>query len=206
MLSGLIRKAQDVAIGLVALSFLFSLTPLTGYAQRLDDTETTQNRRNQRQERPRFGKQSGKNGQDREAKRQKMMEQFGLTPEQMEEFKSIREASKTEANALKSEIRQKRQAMMTYMQSADANERQALSMNREMSDLMARVGALRIKTLFQMKGVMTPEQYEKFVAQRKQMHQRMKGRQGQQSRRGGFKGQSGQGQDGFRRNQGGGRF
>ncbi len=111
--------------------------------------------------------------QHQDARRQQMMERLDVTPEQMQQFKSIREDARAEAEVLQRQIRQKRQALMQYVQSPDASEAQALAMNRELSALTARMGELRIKAAFRMKETMTPEQFERFARHRQQARERM---------------------------------
>lgn len=112
-----------------------------------------------------------------------------LTSEQMQQVKSIREGAKAEAQALQRQIRQKRQALMQYVQSPQADESRAMAMNRELSDLMARVGELRIQTVFRMKEVLPSEQFERFAQRRQQSRERLMDRM--QQRRGGGEGDFG---------------
>ncbi len=188
-----LKLAPKVGVGLVAFSLFLSLTPLVSNAQshryerNQDPSSHAGQQGNQRHQRA----QRNQKGQGQEMRRQKMMEKFGLTPEQMAEFKTLREESKAEAKTIKEELKQKRHAMMEYMQSSDATESEALSMNQEMAQLMSRMGGLRIKTLFKMKNAMTPEQFEKFVAHRKQARQK-----GQGNNRGHYGGRQG-GREGF---------
>lgn len=187
---GFKKTAQRISLILLLLVCLLSADTALGFAQQYNPQQQ----------------------QQQDARRQQMMERFGVTPEQMQQFKAIREGARAEAQALQQQIRQKRQALMQYVQSPDANEAQAMAMNRELNAMTARVGELRIQTVFRMKEVMTPEQFDQFVRQREQARGRimdqMQGRM-QQRREGGggFQGgprqQPGQrfggGQDGPRR-------
>tara|TARA_B100000287_G_C20469630_1_gene716684 strand:- start:38 stop:559 length:522 start_codon:yes stop_codon:yes gene_type:complete len=117
-----------------------------------------------------------------EARRQRMKEKYGFSEQQLDQFKTIKDASKTEAQGLKDQIKTKRQAMMDYMTSPDATESQALKYHQEMADLMNQMGVLRIKTTFKMKDLMTPEQFTAFSQDRqkrfKKFHERHGGKHG----------------------------
>lgn len=92
---------------------------------------------------------------------QKMQERLGLSSEQAKELKTIRERSLAQGKALHEQTRQKREAVMEYLKSPDANEATALRMNNELNDLYRRLGELRIKTWFDMREHLSPEQLKK---------------------------------------------
>lgn len=96
-----------------------------------------------------------------QARHQQMMQTLGMTPEQMERMKAIHEQGKGQSQALHQQLRTKRQALMQYMKSPDATEAQARSMNAELNAVQRQLGELRIKSWFQMRGILTPEQFQK---------------------------------------------
>jgi Spy/CpxP family protein refolding chaperone len=112
---------------------------------------------------------------------QRIMQQVGLSPEQMQELKTLREQGRSQAQTLRQQLRAKQQELMRYIKSPGANEGQAMSLLGEINALQRQVGELRIKTWFRMRSHLTPEQMEKL----QQMHQ-PHSRRGPGGHRGGF--------------------
>ncbi len=127
------------------------------------------------------------NSQARQERQQQMIQQLGLSPDQAEKVKGIMQQGKAQSQALHQQLRTKRQAMMKYLQSPDANESQARSMNADINDLQRQLSEIRLKSWFAMRSQMTPEQLQK-MSQMKRPGGGMGpgGRGGQQ---GGFGGQ-----------------
>ncbi len=90
-----------------------------------------------------------------------MMQQLGLTQEQAEKLRAIKEQGRAQSKALHQQLRSKRQALMQYIQSSNANESKAMAMQTELNRLQGEMSALRLKTFFQMRAMMTPEQMQK---------------------------------------------
>ena len=133
----------------------------------------------------RNGERGGeRSGEGREKMREKMMSELGITPEQQAELK----ASKAKGETLHKQVQEKRRALMEYMASPEATENQALSKSRELANLQQQLGDLRIKTWFEIKGKLTPEQEAKMREMRKQMHEKMKNKMGEFQNRGGGEG------------------
>ncbi|MCE3234672.1 MAG: Heavy-metal resistance [Vampirovibrio sp.] len=110
--------------------------------------------------------ESGKPGHasnpaEREQRRQRMIKELGLNPEQAQKMKAIKEQGRGQGRALNQQLHAKRQALMQYLQSPGANEAQARSMNNDINNLQKQISELRLKSWFAMRKVMTPEQLQK---------------------------------------------
>jgi periplasmic protein CpxP/Spy len=100
-------------------------------------------------------------GQRQGGGRSEMMEQLGLSAEQKQKVKALMEQGKSQSQALNQQLKTKRQAMMQYLQSPNASEATARSMNAEISDIQKNLSELRLKTWFGMRSILTPEQLQK---------------------------------------------
>lgn len=115
----------------------------------------------------------------REQRRAEMQSRLGLNQAQMERLQAIREQAKAEAQPLKQQIQQKRAEQQRMMSGGDYDESRAMRLNEEINQMQSRLGELRIRTLGQMKGQMTPEQYTQFSQMRSQARERMQERRAQ---------------------------
>lgn len=100
-------------------------------------------------------------GPDRESRHLQVMQRLGLTPEQSEKMRTVMQQGKSQSRELHQQLQSKRQAFMRYIQTADAQEAQAQRLHNEMNELQHRLGELRVKTWFQMRQLLTPEQRQK---------------------------------------------
>jgi Spy/CpxP family protein refolding chaperone len=98
----------------------------------------------------------------------RLAQNLDLTPKQARELKEIRQRARQDAQALHTQIRAKHQALATYLTSPNATERGALALQKEINELQGRMGEIRIRTWFDMREKMTPEQIQKFAELRGQ--------------------------------------
>lgn len=101
---------------------------------------------------------------NRQSQQQKNLE---MTQEQVAKLKAIRKASKARATTLTKALSIKRKRLMAYVAIPKADEATALKLSREVSQVEAKIHALRVKTWFRMRDVMTPEQVEQFTRMRR---------------------------------------
>ncbi len=158
------------ALTLLAVPLLLAAHPLPSLANPFGDfnagngLETSQNRPDTR---------PGGGPQDRH---QQMMQDLGLSQDQMAKMKALHEQGKTQSQALHQQLKTKRQALMQYMQSPDANEAKARALHSDMDNIQRQLGEMRIKSWFQMRQIMTPEQVQKMQQMRQvRMQQREQG-------------------------------
>lgn len=97
-----------------------------------------------------------------EAQEAKILDQLNLTAEQRQKIQAIKQASREEAKQHHQKMRSERQAFEDYIFSPNANQQTAEAKVDGFSRDMSEMGKLRVRTLFKMKAVMTPEQFQKF--------------------------------------------
>lgn len=95
------------------------------------------------------------------------IQQLNLSPEQAKRMQALRTGGHEQNQALHQQVRAKRQALMEYLQSPDATEGQALQMQSDINVLQGQLGAQRIRTWFQMREILTPEQLQKLKTLKK---------------------------------------
>lgn len=95
---------------------------------------------------------------------QQMMKELGLSPEQGQKVKSVMEQGRAQSKALREQLKAKRQAMMQYLQNPKATESGARSLNGDINDLQRQLSEIRLKTWFNLRAHLNPEQLQKLQA------------------------------------------
>jgi Spy/CpxP family protein refolding chaperone len=121
---------------------------------------------------PNAGPQGGGHRAELQARHQQFMRQLGISPEQMQQIKAIRDQGKAESEPLHQQLRTKQQAFSQYMQTPDANEAQARRLFGELNDAQRKMGEQRIKTWFQMRQHLTPDQLQRMNQAQAQRRER----------------------------------
>jgi Spy/CpxP family protein refolding chaperone len=130
---------------------------------------------------------------NRDARRQQMMAELGITSEQKAKLDTLRQQRQSQVRPLMEQVRTKRTSLRTYLQSPDANPTEARARQQELSRLESSLQDQRLQAWFDMRQVLTPDQRQKMQAKQQE---RMANRQG-----GGMV--NGMGAGGNRRMQGG---
>jgi len=116
---------------------------------------------------PAFAQQEpAKKGGGPEARHEQMIQKLGLSAEQAEALRKVREQSRQESRALYQQLHQKRQALQQYLTAPDATQAEAQRLQQEINDLQGRLSELRIKGWFAMRQHLTPEQVRKMSEMR----------------------------------------
>lgn len=89
------------------------------------------------------------------------LKQLNLNKEQQQKVEKIISEGHRDGHVLKEQLRAKRRALIQYLQTADANQTQALSLNTEINTLQRQLGELRLKTFFSMRAQFSAEQIQK---------------------------------------------
>lgn len=97
-----------------------------------------------------------------------LLEQLRLTPEQKEKIRALQMQGHEQSHALHQQLRAKRQSLMQYLQSPDAEEGKAQGLQAEVSDLQSQMSMQRLKSWFQMRSILTPEQKQRLQQLRPQ--------------------------------------
>lgn len=117
-------------------------------------------------------------------RREMMQQKLGLTDAQVKALESARSADREKASQLKSQLMNKKKALMQYMGSTNANKAQAMTMQDEILRLEKQLSEMRINSWFDMREILTPEQLETMKTMREKRHshgggERMMHRQGE---------------------------
>lgn len=95
---------------------------------------------------------------------QHMIKELGLNPEQGQKVKSIMEQGRAQSQALREQLKAKRKSMMQYLQTPNATEAGARTLNSDINDLQRRLSEIRLKTWFSMRSQLNAEQLQKLQA------------------------------------------
>ncbi len=95
--------------------------------------------------------------------------QLGLTDEQKQKLKALREQSHASGN--RQAVRQKRQELMQMLRSGSGTKEQALSKYREVAQTQNAMMEARIAKVYQLKAILTPEQFQKMQQRHEQQRQ-----------------------------------
>jgi Spy/CpxP family protein refolding chaperone len=92
----------------------------------------------------------------------------GVAPDHAKAIHEIRQKSQQEMAPLHAKLKAQRQAYMEYLSAPNATEQQAANMSSEMNQTYAKLGDMRLKSWFETRQHLTPEQMQKLKAQRQQ--------------------------------------
>lgn len=106
--------------------------------------------------------------QKREARREQLYQQLGITPEQSAKLKSVREANQAQIKALREQSMTKRKALSQYMSQPNADANKAMAMQKELAAINQKMEEQRLKGWFEMRKNLTPEQVTKLQEMRQQ--------------------------------------
>jgi len=115
--------------------------------------------------------------QKREARREQLYQQLGVTPEQSTKLKAVREKNQAQVKALREQSMTKRKALSQYMSSPNADANKAMAMQKELAGINQKLEEQRLKGWFEMRQNLTPEQVAKLQEMRQQ-HANKRGQMG----------------------------
>lgn len=125
-----------------------------------------------------------------------MMSQLNLSKEQREKMQALMQKNRGAGQESRQALMQKREQLRTMMQSGSGSKEQAKALLGEINKLQSAQMSHRIDMMYEMKSILTPEQFQKFQATMQQKRGQMKG-QGQGQGGGGMRGRGGNGGGGF---------
>lgn len=114
-----------------------------------------------------------------------VMGQLGLNPNQRERLQSIFKNNRQQSQSAMQDLQSKRQQLLSMIQSGSGSKSQALSLHRQISQQQAALMEQRINMMYDVKAVMTPEQFQKFRALMEQKRQGGFGKEGRRPPGGG---------------------
>ncbi len=108
------------------------------------------------------GQHPGGNKGGWEQRKTEMMDQLNLTPQQRQKMQTLMQNKREQHKSTHEALQAKRQQLMQMMQNGSGSREQALALHREISAMQAEMMAQRINNLYDMKSILTPEQFQKF--------------------------------------------
>jgi Spy/CpxP family protein refolding chaperone len=103
-----------------------------------------------------------------EAEENKILDQLNLSTEQRQKIENLKKEAHKSAESGHLQMRAQRKVLEAYVFSPGATLPEAEAKIDQSSQQMARLGKQRVRTLFKMKEIMTPEQFEKYGALQQQ--------------------------------------
>ncbi len=98
---------------------------------------------------------------DHKAMMAEFQQKVGLSDAQKKKVDALHEASEAKTKPMMQEMMSKRKALYEYLANTDATEIAALSKQAEINEIRNQISQEHIKTMFQVKAVLTPEQQQK---------------------------------------------
>ncbi len=86
---------------------------------------------------------------------------LGLSPEQQAQMKAVRESFRAKQQALRGQIKAKHEALRQELDSNTPDRTKAEAILKDINSLQAQIGSNRIEEIFQIRAILTPEQFKK---------------------------------------------
>ncbi len=86
---------------------------------------------------------------------------LGLSQEQQTKMKALREASGAKQKALRDQVKAKRDALRQELDSATPDRAKAEATLKDINALQGEIGSNRVDEIFQVRAILTPEQFQK---------------------------------------------
>ncbi|MCC6543667.1 MAG: periplasmic heavy metal sensor [Nitrospirae bacterium] len=96
-----------------------------------------------------------------------MYKQLGLTPLQDKQLKDHRERHRSQMDTLHKEIKAKREQLGDELQKKDFNIHRVQQVHDELKSLKARMEDYRLEGILEVRKILTPEQFSKFMKLKK---------------------------------------
>ena len=106
-------------------------------------------------------KGEGKEGKYKGRSDEEYLQELNLTPEQMEQFAKQREESNSAKEGLRNSIREKHRELREELDSETTDNEKLESIVSELKSLEAQRIDQKVKSIIQMKEILTPEQFQK---------------------------------------------
>lgn len=93
---------------------------------------------------------------------EKMKKDLGLSQKQEQELEAHKEKHRKEAQALREELRAKREAMKAELDKPSLDEARVTALNEELKVLQGKLADQRLRGILEVRKILTPEQFKKF--------------------------------------------
>lgn len=102
---------------------------------------------------------------------------LGLSEEQRAKMKTVREEAKAKGEALRSQLKVKHEALGQELDAQKPDRAKAEAIVKELGALEQQMGLDRVDMIFQIRAILTPEQYQKLQALHEKRRAEMKQQQ-----------------------------
>jgi len=109
-------------------------------------------------------------GQPNKVKRDQIIQQLNLTPQQEAQIKQLQMVNRQKAKELFLGLKEKRKELADELDKAHSNTIKIRALIAEIKDIQGRLIEQRVDGVLKMKEILTPEQYQKFSETLKNMH------------------------------------
>jgi periplasmic protein CpxP/Spy len=103
-------------------------------------------------------------------------DELGLTPEQKDKLKALREDARAKQAGLADDLRNAKSALQKELDSPSPDRKRADNLVASVNKLQSQILAARVDQVFAMRAILTPEQYQKLVQIREERRKEMKAR------------------------------
>lgn len=111
----------------------------------------------------------------RQAKVDKVVDGLGLTPDKANQLKTLLHEQKQDRKAQWVAMKAKHKALHEMLSTGSGSEQEALTLQRELAQLHNQQMEHHISTVYSIKSMLTPEQFQQFQSGMRQLHsERMK--------------------------------
>jgi Spy/CpxP family protein refolding chaperone len=100
--------------------------------------------------------------------------ELGLTQEQKDKLKDLRETMRAKQNTYSDDLRAAKASLQQELESANPDRKKADNLVASINKLQTQMLAMRVDQVFSMRAILTPEQYQKLLQQREKRRQDMK--------------------------------
>jgi Spy/CpxP family protein refolding chaperone len=98
-----------------------------------------------------------------------LLQKSGLTAQQLQKVRVLRQKRKSEAEGLNKALAEKQKALHQYLNSPEATEAKAQALETDISNLGSQLNHNRISTSFKIRQVFSKDQLKKFLVYRSQL-------------------------------------
>jgi Spy/CpxP family protein refolding chaperone len=114
-------------------------------------------------------------GQPNKDKRDQVIKQLNLTPQQEAQIKQLQMLNRQKAKELFLRLKEERKELADELDKARSNPIKIRALIAELKDLQGRLIEQRVEDVLKMKEILTPEQYQKFNETLKNMRKKNSG-------------------------------
>jgi len=111
-------------------------------------------------------------GQPNKDKRDQIIQQLNLTPQQEAQIKQLQRFNRQKAKELLLRLKEKRKELADELDKARSNTIIIRALIAQLKDIQGRLIEQRVNDVLKMKEILTPEQYQKFNETLKNMRKR----------------------------------